>query len=67
MIQIAEDLRSRGIALAFAHLEPFVLELWTRAGAIDAIGPDHVFETVRAAVQALDVTPAATTATTSPP
>ena len=67
VIQIAEDLRSRGIALAFAHLEPFVLELWTRAGAIDAIGPDHVFETVRAAVQALEVTPAATTATTSPP
>ena len=57
VIQIAEDLRSRGIALAFAHLERSILELWTRAGAIDAVGPDHVFETVRAAVQALDATP----------
>ena len=64
VIQIAEDLRSRGISLAFAHLEPFVLDLWTRAGAIDAVGPDHVFETVRAAVQTLD---AATAATTSRP
>ena len=67
VIQLAEDLRARGIALAFAHLEPFVLDLWTRAGAIDAVGPDHVFETVRAAVQALDAATAATPTTTSPP
>ena len=43
--------------LALARVEPETLELWTRAGAIDAVGPDHVFETVRAAVQALDPRP----------
>jgi MFS superfamily sulfate permease-like transporter len=67
VIQIAGDLRSQGISLAFAHLERSIVELWTRAGAIDAIGPDRVFETVRAAIQALDPTSAATVATTSPP
>ena len=45
----------------------FVLDLWTQAGAIDAIGPDHVLETVRTAVQAFDAIPTATAATTSPP
>ena len=65
MIQIAGDLRSRGISLAFAHLDRSILDLWTRADAIQAIGPDHVFESVRAAVQALDATPAATAAPTS--
>lgn len=67
VIQIATDLRSQGISLAFAHLERSILDLWTRAGAIDEIGPDHVFETVRAAVQALDTTPTAPAVTTSPP
>jgi sulfate permease, SulP family len=52
VIQIAGELGSQGISVAFAHLESSILELWTRAGAIDAIGPDHVFETVRAAVRA---------------
>jgi SulP family sulfate permease len=52
VIQIAGDLRSQGIWLAIAHLNSSILELWTRAGAIDAICPDHVFQTVRAAVRA---------------
>jgi sulfate permease, SulP family len=70
VIQIAQDLRSRGISLAFAHVERSILDLWTRAGAIQAIGPEHVYQTVRAAVQALAAPPAATAAaaaTTSPP
>jgi sulfate permease, SulP family len=52
VIQIVGELRSQGIWLAFAHLNSSILELWTRAGAIDAIGPDHVFQTDRAAVRA---------------
>jgi sulfate permease, SulP family len=52
VIQIAGELGSQGISVAIAHLESPILELWTRAGAIDAIGPDHVFETVRDAVRA---------------
>ena len=67
VIQIAGDLRSQGIALAVAHLEHSILELWTRAGAIDAIGPDRIFETVRGAVRALETGPTATAASTSAP
>jgi MFS superfamily sulfate permease-like transporter len=67
VIQIAEDLRSRGVSLAFAHVEPAILELWTRAGAIEAIGPDRIFETVRGAVRALETGPTATAASTSAP
>jgi len=67
VIQIAEDLRSRGVSLAFAHLEPDILNLWTRAGVLDAIGPGHIFETVREAVKALEGTRPATTATISSP
>jgi MFS superfamily sulfate permease-like transporter len=51
VIQVAEDLRSRGISLVLAHLEPSILDLWTRAGAIDAVRPDHSFGTVRSAVR----------------
>ena len=67
VVQIAEDLRSRGIALALAHVESSILGLWTRAGVIDAIGPGHVFETVREAVMAIQTSqalPATTAATT---
>jgi MFS superfamily sulfate permease-like transporter len=67
VIQIAGDLRSRGISLAFAHLERSILELWTRAGVLDALGPDRVFETVREAVKALEASHPVTSATTSNP
>lgn len=49
---VAEELRGRGGSLALARVEPEVLALWTRAGTIDVIGPDHVYPTVRAAVDA---------------
>jgi hypothetical protein len=35
-------------------VEPEILELWTRAGAIDAVGTDRVYTTVREAVNALE-------------
>jgi hypothetical protein len=67
VIQLAEDLRSQGISLAVAHLKQSILELWTRAGTIDAIGANHVYETVREAVHALDATPARSSATNPSP
>jgi STAS domain len=67
VIQIAGDLRARGISLAFAHVEQSILDLWTRAGVLDAIGTDRVFETVREAVKALEASRPATTATVSSP
>ena len=53
LIQVEEELRSQGTALALARVHPPVLALWERAGVIEAIGEDKVFDTVRDAVQAL--------------
>ena len=53
LIQVEEELRSRGVTLALARVHPPVLALWQRAGAIDAIGEDRVFDTVRDAVHKL--------------
>jgi len=56
---LAGELQARGTTLALARVQPPILELWTRAGAIDAVGTEHIFKTVRAAVEALRPTPAA--------
>jgi hypothetical protein len=53
LIQVEEELRSQGVALALARVHPPVLALWERAGAIDVIGKGRIFDTVREAVQAL--------------
>jgi SulP family sulfate permease len=53
VIQIAGELRARGIALALARVHPSTLELWRRAGVTEAIGADGSFETVSDAVDAL--------------
>ena len=53
LIQVEEELRSQGTALALVDVHPPVLALWKRAGVIDAIGEGNVFDTVRDAVQAL--------------
>jgi len=53
LIQVEEELRSQGVALALARVHPPVFALWERAGAIDAIGKGRVFRTVREAVHTL--------------
>ena len=53
LIQVARELRSQGASLALAQVHPPVLALWRRAGLIDVIGDDAVFDTVREAVDAL--------------
>jgi high affinity sulfate transporter 1 len=55
LIQIAGELRADNTSLVLAHIHPGILELWQRAGVLDAIGPDAVFESVPAAVAALTV------------
>jgi SulP family sulfate permease len=57
---LAGELRSQGIALTLARVQPSILDLWTRAGAIDALGPDRVFDTVRKAVRGLEKNSAGT-------
>jgi sulfate permease, SulP family len=42
------------LRMGWVSREPESLELWTGAGAIDAVGRDHVFATVRQAVAAFD-------------
>ena len=61
LIQVAEELRSQGVRLVLCRVHASVLALWRRAGVIDAIGEDGVFETIPAAVEALNAR------TTEPP
>jgi hypothetical protein len=42
----------KGASLSLARVQPQILELWRRAGAIDAVGSGRVFKTVREAVEA---------------
>ncbi len=56
LAQIAGELRDRGVALALARVHPATLDLWRRAGAIDALGEDRVHETIHDAVEALSRT-----------
>ena len=53
LIQVGEELRSQGIALALADVHPPVFALWKRAGVIDAVGDRNVFDSVSDAVEAL--------------
>jgi sulfate permease, SulP family len=53
LIELARELESQSVALALARVESSILDLWRRAGAIDAIGPERVFRTVHEGVQAL--------------
>jgi SulP family sulfate permease len=54
LIQVAEELRARGIRLVIARAHPPVLALWRRAGVLDVVGEGGVFETLRDAVQGLN-------------
>ena len=53
LIELAHELESRNAILALARVESSILDLWRRAGAIDAIGSEHVFHTVAEAVAAV--------------
>jgi sulfate permease, SulP family len=53
LIQVAGELQSRGVSLGLAQVHPPTLALWRRAGLIEVVGEDAVFETVQDAVDAL--------------
>ena len=53
LIELADELESQNAILAVARVESEILDLWVRAGAIDAIGSEHVFHTVAEAVEAV--------------
>jgi SulP family sulfate permease len=52
LIEVEDELQAQGTALALARVHPPVLALWKRAGVIDAVGKERVFDTVRDAVRA---------------
>jgi high affinity sulfate transporter 1 len=54
LIQVAEELRAQQTTLVLARVHPPVLELWRRAGVLDALGEDSVFDNIRDAVLALE-------------
>lgn len=53
LAQLAGELRTRGVSLVLARVHPGPLELWRRAGVIDALGRRGVHETIAGAVEAL--------------
>ena len=53
LIQIHDELHKRGVTLGLARVEDDVLQLWRRAGAVDAVRPDLIFSSVHKAVDAL--------------
>jgi sulfate permease, SulP family len=55
LIQVEDELQAQGTALVLARVHPPVLALWERAGVIDAVGEDRVFDTVRDAVRAFSL------------
>ena len=59
LARLGAELRPRGISIALARVQSDVSDLWQRAGVIDAIGgPEHVFHTVKEAVDGIDAAPA---------
>jgi MFS superfamily sulfate permease-like transporter len=52
LTSMARKMKANDRWFAVARVESAILDQWTRAGAIDAIGSDHVFGFVREAVDA---------------
>jgi len=53
LVALADDLSGRGIRLALAGVLPQVRRMLERSGALDRLGADGVYSTLRAAVEAL--------------
>jgi MFS superfamily sulfate permease-like transporter len=53
VIALARELRAVGVTLSFARVGLEISALWERAGAVDAVGAERFFPTVRAAVEAV--------------
>jgi SulP family sulfate permease len=54
LISMAEEMRAKGLWFGIARVEGAILDRWERAGALDALGRDHVFvSVVEAAIAAI--------------
>ncbi len=54
LIELAHRFKRREIVFALARVAPEILDLWERAGAVEAIGAEHVYPTVADAVEELE-------------
>jgi len=52
LIQVAREMKDRGVRMALAHLEPEIRALYERAGVLEAIGAENVHQTVRDVLEA---------------
>jgi high affinity sulfate transporter 1 len=59
LIQVGRELREGGARLTLALVHPTTLALWRRAGLMDVLDEDDIFETVKGAVDALTTNPGA--------
>jgi sulfate permease, SulP family len=53
LIDLAQELHAHDVTLALARAESSILDLWRRAGVLDALGADRTFHTVAEAVAAI--------------
>jgi len=54
LVELVEELRAEGITFAVARLKGPMLVNFAQAGLLETIGPDHLYPTVRAAVDAAE-------------
>jgi high affinity sulfate transporter 1 len=67
IVELADELAGKGLRLAFAGVLPQVQRMLDRSGALERLGPDAVFPTLRAAVEACELrTTSSRTASTKP-
>ena len=52
LTKVHREMSDRGVRLLLAHADTAELDMLRRAGTLDAVGEDSIFETVRAAVAA---------------
>lgn len=57
LIELAQELRSGGAELLLARAQSSILDLWKRAGVMEALGGRRTFHTVHAAVEAIEEHP----------
>ena len=55
LVELCTELRDRGIRLGLAELHAEAREMLDRAGVIECIGPDMVFDVLEDAYQAFEV------------
>jgi SulP family sulfate permease len=55
LTKVHGQLADRGVRLLLTHADSSELEMLRRAGTLDVIGQENIFETVRAAVAAASV------------